>query len=164
MVLLTTKQAILLTFFDLIVYYKRTYCWPTRKTIQEIVKQKTTRSLSLSWIDDCLGWLKQDKYIKSYRNYGRRPDGTVYNKPSNRQLSRKALAALTKLGRKVPHHLWGIAKRIFQPPEAAIVSREELPPIKEEPPRKPGENPFLDQGHRRRLGLPDAPPFDPKKT
>jgi len=164
MVLLTTKQAILLTFFDLIVYYKRTYCWPTRKTTQEIIHKKTGKLLSLSWIDDCLGWLKQNKYIKSYRNYGRYEDGTIYNRASNRQLSRKALAALTKLGKTVPHHLWGVAKRIFRPPETSTATREELPPTKEEPPREPGENPFLDQGHRRRLGLPDAPPFDPKKT
>jgi len=164
MVILTTKHTILLTFHTIMSHHKKTYCWPTRAKIQELIHKKNGKLLSLSWIDDCLGWLKQNKYIKSYRNYGRYSDGTVFNKASNRQITFKGLNALTSGGLRVARFLWSQAKKAWRPEEPNTAIREKHPPIKEEPPRKTGENPFLDQGHRRRLGLPDAPPFDPKKT
>lgn len=163
MALITTKHAILLTFHDIITYHKRTYCWPTRSKIQELISKKTGKLLSLSWIDDCLGWLKQNKYIVSYRNYGRHSDGTVYAKASNRQLTRKALTALIKSGKTVPTYLWQMAKQVFTPPDPPTATREDPPKTQDKVPPQQGKDTFLDPGHRRRLGLPDAPPFDPEK-
>lgn len=164
MALITTKHAILLTFHDIITYHKRTYCWPTRAKIRELITKKTGKLLSLSWIDDCLGWLKQNKYIVSYRNYGRRPNGTVYAKASNRQLTRKALTALIKSGKHVPSYLWQVSKQFFTPPDPPTPKKEPTPETPPGPTRQPGQTPFLDPGRRRRFGLKDAPPFDPKKA
>lgn len=163
MALITTKHAILLTFHDIITHHKRTYCWPTRAKIQEIICNKTGKLLSLSWIDDCLGWLKQNKYIVSYRNYGRNDDGTVYAKASNRQLTKKALTALIKSGKKVPSYLWQVSKQFFKPPDPPTATREDPPETRDKVPPQHGKDTFLDPGSRRSLGLQDKPPFDPKK-
>lgn len=164
MVLLTTKYSILLVFHSIMAYHKKTYCWPTRAKIQELIHKKTGRLLSLSWIDDCLYWLKQNKYIKSYRNYGRYDDGTVYSKASNRQLTKKGLLALTKGGLKVARFLWSQARNAWRLEEPNTATQEKPLETQEKPPLKVGENPFLSPGHRRRLGLPDALPFDPEKA
>jgi len=118
----------------------------------------------LSWIDDCLGWLKQNKYVVSYRNYGRYSDGTVFAKASNRQLTRKSLALLSKGGKSVPHYLWGVAKKILSPSKPETATRDEVPKSQGKFPAQHGENPYLDPGSRRSLGLPEIPPFDPEKS
>jgi len=164
MAMITTKHAILLTFYDIITYHKRTYCWPTRSKIQDLIYKKNGKLLSLSWIDDCLGWLKQNKYVVSYRNYGRRSDGTVYAKASNRQLTRKALVTLIKSGTRVASYLWQLSKQIFTPPDPPTATREKVPKIPDKVPPQPGETRFLDPALRKRLGLPDKPPFDPQKS
>jgi len=164
MTVIPVRFGIMLVFYNIMVYHHKTYCWPTREKIQELLLKNLNRFYSLSWIDDCLGSLKKDKFIVSYRNWGRYDDGTVYNKASNRQLTKKALTWLRKAGVDVAKYLWGVAKKITKPLDPSPATREELPPTKEEPPRKPGESPFLDPGRRPRLGLPAALPFDPKKT
>lgn len=164
MTLITTKYSILLIFHSIIVHHKRTYCWPTRSKLQELIHKKNGKLLSLSWIDDCLGWLKQNKYIISYRNYGRYSDGTVFAKASNRQLTRKSLSLLSKGGKKVPHYLWGIAKKFLSTSKPETATRDKYPEPQDKHPPQHGKNPYLDAGSRRALGLPEIPPFDPEKA
>jgi len=164
MTLLTTKYSILLVFHSIIVHHKRSYCWPTRSKLQDLIYKKNGKLLSLSWIDDCLGWLKQNKYIVSYRNYGRYSDGTVFAKASNRQLTRKSLALLVKGGKTVPHYLWGVAKKILKPSITETAARDKYLETKDKHPPQHGKNPFLDPGSRRALGLPEIPPFEPEKA
>lgn len=160
----STSYALLLTFHNNLAHHKKTYCWPTRQQMIEGIERIKGRLYSKSWIDDNLGNLKRNKFIVSYRNWGRYDDGTVFNKASNRQLTIKALYVLKKTGCNVAKWLWGTAKKITKPLDLSPATRENPPPAKEEPPRKTGVNPFLDPGHRRRLGLPGALPFDPKKA
>jgi len=60
------------------------------------------------------------------------------------------------------HHLNKL-KLKYMPPQPGKPDPEAKHPIREEFLEPSGLNPFLDPGHRRQLGLPDAPPFHPKK-
>lgn len=164
MSVISTRYALLLTFLDLNTYYRRTYCWPTRTKITELLFKRLGRWYSKSWIDDILGDLKRNKYIVSYRNYGRRTDGTVYAKASNRQLTRKALATFTKAGVKVARYLWHTSKQVLTPPDPPTATREKVPEIPDKLPPQPGKSKFLDPALRKRMRLPDKPPFDPQKS
>ena len=118
----------------------------------------------MSWIDDCLGWLKRNKYIVSYRNYGRNDDGTVYSKASNRQLTIKTLLAFRKSGFKAASWLWDTAQRISKPPDTCDRSKDNIP--KEQdivPPKKTG-NPFRDPEFRKRKGLKPLPSWQVEES
>ena len=99
-----SKITILIIILKLIEKHRRSYCWPTRKTIQSLLLKYHSIDISIFCIDKHLRDLTDLKYIKSFRRYGRREDGTCFNKPSNRQLTKTGLAFLFKLGIRVS--LW----------------------------------------------------------
>lgn len=138
-------------------HYRKTYCWPTRNAILEIILKKKNRLYSLSWLDDCLGWLKVNKYIVSYRNYGRYDNGTVYAKASNRQLTKKALVALGKSGFKVAVWLWDTKKKRVVATEQPTATRDNIPEEQDIIPPQHRKNPFLDPEFRKRKGLKPLP-------
>lgn len=100
-----TKIQVLKIFLSLISHYQRTYCWPTRKKIQKLLQDRYKTSISLSAIDQHLSDLNTKKYIRSFRQTGRRDDGTVHNLPSNRQLTWKAVVFFMGIGIRVPRWL-----------------------------------------------------------
>lgn len=102
-----TAFAILALFNKSMSHYNKTYCWPTRAKIQKQLSDWFGISVSLSWLDDNLGILKSSGYILSFQNWGTRGDGTHFNKPSNRQLTSKAVKLLMCHGVRV-------ARRVFQ--------------------------------------------------
>ncbi len=95
-----SKIAVLVTIFKLIEKHHRSYCWPTRSTIQKLLFKYHDIEISLSAIDKHLKNLNDYHYIKSFRRFGRREDGTYFLKPSNRQLTKRGLSFLIKLGIK----------------------------------------------------------------
>lgn len=101
-----TKIQILQIFSSLIFHYQRTYCWPTRKKILILLKKRYKRIISLSCLDQHLADLNAGLYIKSYKRTGKNADGTLYNLPSNRQLTWKAIALLMSIGIKIPRWLF----------------------------------------------------------
>lgn len=146
-----------MVFHQIMAHYKRTYCWPTRDKLQELIFKKKNRLYSLSWIDDCLGWLKVNRYIVSYRNYGRYDNGTIYMKASNRQLTKKALATLRKGGFDVARWLWGTAKKINGLTGSRTATQDNIPEDQDIDPPRYGKNPFLDPEFRKRKGLKPLP-------
>lgn len=93
-----SKITIVIVIFKIMEKYKRSYCYPTRKTIQEFLSKYHDIKISLSAIDKHIKSLNEMNYIKSFRRYGQRENGTFFNKPSNRQLTRKGLSFLLSLG------------------------------------------------------------------
>ncbi len=93
-----SKISIIIVIFKIMEKYKRSYCYPTRKTIQKFLSKYHDTKISLSAIDKHLKSLNDLHYIQSFRRYGQRADGTFFNKPSNRQLTKKGLAFLLSLG------------------------------------------------------------------
>ena len=93
-----SKISVLVVIHKLIEKYKHSYCWPTRLRIQKLILKYHNIEISLSAIDKHLKSLNDNDYIVSFRNFGRREDGTYFLKPSNRQLTKKGLAFLISLG------------------------------------------------------------------
>lgn len=102
----STRHLILLIIYLLSVHFVKTYCHPRRATIQRYLANWFGRHVSLSDIDYHLGILKEAGLIKSFPNYGRRDDGTVYGKASNRQLTGECLYYLKATGVKIAKYLW----------------------------------------------------------
>lgn len=91
-----TKLSILVTFMCICVKHQKTYCWPTRKKIRQLLKQYHQVDVSVSTIDTHLRELRQEGLIKSFKRTGRNPDGTMFNLPSNRQLTKKSVFLLCR--------------------------------------------------------------------
>ena len=135
----TSKTAILSMFYAILDKSNRTYCWPTLAKIQKNLLKYHSIDIRIRTISKHLQELREDKYIRSHRQYGRKSDGTYYNKPSNRQLTPKALAVLTKVGVKIARWLWDWALRDILPlrPKSPIA---DLPP--RDPDSRTGSGPL----------------------
>lgn len=105
-----TKILMLQIFLSLISHYQRTYCWPTRKKILKFLEDRYKTKISFSCLDQHLADLNAGKYIKSYKRTGQNDDGTLFNLPSNRQLTWKSIAFLMSLGIKIPKWLFAWIK------------------------------------------------------
>ena len=142
--LFSLKLLLLILFYDLMSHFRKTYCWPTRTTMQKMIRKRNGRFYSLSWIDKCLCWLNESGYVLSYFRPGRRDDGTLFNRPSNRQVTFKGLQFLRKNGWRVVNWLWEWGKKAVgikkKPALAGLWKRATVPNA---PPRRPG-NPFLE--------------------
>lgn len=127
------KMSVLMIFNSLCRHYDRTYCWPTRAKIQEMLLTRYGLKASLSWIDDCLGWLNRNRYVVSYQNYGTNADGTKYNKPSNRMLTKKTVTMLISCGIKIAQKIYYATRssrghgKDQKPPGPKTPSREMTP-------------------------------------
>lgn len=129
MKLRTTKLSILCIFNELMIRYKKTYCWPSRKKILDILDMVYGIKITLSCLDQHLGELMQSGYIKSYRNYGRNSDGTIFYLPSNRQLTVKAIWLLMKFRIKMAAKLLSWVKRYYAPKLRIDHSSSEILPF-----------------------------------
>jgi hypothetical protein len=158
------KLTIALIFYNIMTYYKRTYCWPTRATMQRMIHRKTGKWYTLSWIDECLHWLNHNHYLVSYFRPGRREDGTCFNRPSNRQLTRKFLVLMRKMGMKTAHYLWGASKKLDPPKDTTPLTQQSPPDPQVQIPTKPGKSPFEDPEFRKRRGWKPLPPWKIPKT
>lgn len=157
--ILSVKSTLLIIFHNIMAHYKRTYCWPTRATMVKMIQEKTGRAYSLSWIDKCLYWLNRNGYLISYFRPGTTELGRKFNRPSNRQITRKALAFMTKIGMRPARFLWNMSKKLT-PPRDTVLQAEQKPRDPPEPiPLKPGESPFEDPEFRQRRGLDPIPPW-----
>jgi len=105
-----TKIAILSIFVHLISINNKTYCWPTRKKILKLLKKIHKTEISLSTLDKHLRDLCNVNLIVSFKNTGRNTDGTMFNLPSNRQVTRKCLFFLKTLGFRIANYLFIWAK------------------------------------------------------
>ncbi len=131
-----SKISVLVVILKLIEKYHRSYCWPTRLTIKKLLLKYHAIDISINAIDKHLKDLNDLNYIKSFRRYGRREDGTCFLKPSNRQFTRKGLSFLVTLGVKISKWLLDFIfsknkirdrfsrKKFFHGPDPADVKRE----------------------------------------
>ena len=106
-----TKIAILSIFVHLISVNGKTYCWPTRKKILFLLKKIHKTEISYSTLDKHLRDLCNINLIVSFKRTGRNPDGTMFNLPSNRQVTRKCLFFLKTLGFNIAGYLFIWAKK-----------------------------------------------------
>ena len=122
-----SKVAIMVCILRTLEKYQATFCWPTLDTmLYELAKyhriEITIRTLKLHLME-----LRDMGFIISYRRYGVREDGTLYNKPSNRQLTLKALKFLKALGIRVADWLWKWAIKGILPFKRKKLRPESMP-------------------------------------
>lgn len=106
-----SKISILSTMLSLQEHYKKTYTCLKRVTIQDRLKNYHHISISLSAIDNHLGELKKLGFIKVYQRRGHTPNGKIYNKASNRMITKRAILYLLIVGVKISTFLF---KKIFK--------------------------------------------------
>ena len=121
-----TRHLILLVIYSLIEFYHKTWCFPRRNKLTELLTDRYKRYIGLSALDYHLGILKKDGLITSNRNYGRRDDGTIYGKASNRQVTGKGLKYLKETGVTVATYLW-VWLRGKKPTKDSLYKNNDLP-------------------------------------
>lgn len=110
-----SKIAILSIFIHLISVNGKTYCWPTRKKILFLLKKIHKIEIAPRTLDHHLRDLCNINLIVSFKRTGRNPDGTMFNLPSNRQVTRKCLFFLKTLGFRIANYLFIWAKEKIIP-------------------------------------------------
>lgn len=131
-----SKSAILLAVYKIIVKNKNTYCYPTRQTLLDLISKHSKVNISLSCIDEHLGDFKKGNIIKSFRQFGRNPDGTVFMKPSNRSFTLPGLNLIRTMGIKVEKYLW---TWIFKGLHPSATRGPKLDPSTESPEQRSGD-------------------------
>ncbi|KKL24938.1 hypothetical protein LCGC14_2410300, partial [marine sediment metagenome] len=106
-----TKISILTSFLSMQEHCKKRYTCMKRQTIQDRLKDFYLISISLSAIDEHLGELKKLGFIKVYQRRGHTPNGKIYNKASNRMITKRAILYLLIVGVKISTFLF---KKIFK--------------------------------------------------
>jgi len=97
----------MLIFYKKQVYHKRSYSWMSLGFIQKQLAEFHSIKISVSAIKWQLESLKARGLMKYYRNRcGRRADGTVYRKPSNRSVTVQGLLWLKAGGLELVGWLW----------------------------------------------------------
>lgn len=159
-----TKYDVLITIQAILKRYQGNWCYASRqKTIQLLAKFHNVK-IRYRMLGYHLADLRDAGLIKTYRRTHRRDDGTLCLLTSARCLTIKGCKYLLNRGVTWAQHHLNKLKLKYIPPQPGQPNNHLNHTVREEVPEPSGESPFLDPGHRRRFGLPDAPPFDPKKA
>ncbi|MBA7687824.1 hypothetical protein ES703_96297 [subsurface metagenome] len=149
---------------QILKYKKRTWFDQPRSHDQTMLGWKD-KFIGISRIDDIRGELKKGDYV--FRRQGPRQDkntGRWAGSYATGQLTLKGCYQIVKHGNTVHRPAWGVAKKYYNPKKPTCGTQEKTPEPQDKHPPQQGENPYLDPGSRRSLGLPEIPPFEPEKT
>ena len=159
-----TKYDVLITIQAIIKRYQGNWCYASRQTTLELLAKYHDVIIGYRMLGYHLADLRDAGLIKTYRRTFREADGTICLLTAARCLTIKGCKYLLQRGVEwAKHHLNKLKLKYIPHAPGKPIDDEELR-VRDKVPHPTGESPFLDPGHRRRLGLPDAPPFDPKKS
>lgn len=102
-----TKTALMLILYSMQKYNKKTYSWMSLLYISKQLYKKYDINITISAIKWQLKTLS-DKGLTRYfkNNCGRRKNGTIFRRPSNRLLTIPGLVWMEKQGLKIVAWLW----------------------------------------------------------
>lgn len=104
---ISTRAALMLCFYNKQIYHKNTYSWMAIAFIRNQLRQFYNINITVSGLRWQLTELKRLGFMTFYKNNcGRRADGTIYRRPSNRMLTVKGLLWLKAHGLKIASWLW----------------------------------------------------------
>lgn len=104
-----TTHAIMLVFYNKQVYHEKSYSFMSLGFIQEQLAQFHNKRISISAIKYHLAKIKRKKLMLFYKNpCGRRSDGTIYRRPSNRMFSVRGLKLMAAYGLEIVSWLWDV--------------------------------------------------------
>jgi len=144
----------------LMIYGNRTWLRHSRDRECELLNQWYKRAIGKSWLSDNRGALKRNGYHRAWQHGLKANTGKFEGSESRRQLTLKAVSALSSRGIKVFRKVWHAVKKGISPPVPEVPQPGDPPTTEEPPPRKPGETPFEDPEFRKRHGM---APFPPRK-
>lgn len=114
-ILVKTQTAVMRTLYQIQVKHNRTWSWAKRSTIQKYLKKYYRISVSLSDISYHLLILHKADLIRVFTRYGRDCNGTVFQLPSNRQITGKGVMYLKRYGISVKNWLYNWAFNGIRP-------------------------------------------------
>jgi len=104
-----TTLSVMRVFLNKQVYHGASYTWMSLGYIQKQLADFHNKKLSIPGIKWQLAKIKRLKFMKFYKNNcGRRPDGTIYRRPSNRSFMVNGLRFLAACGVEVGDWLWDV--------------------------------------------------------
>jgi len=159
-----TKYDVLITIQAIIKRYGPNWCYASRNKILELLHKYHDIKIGYRMLGYHLADLREVGFIKTYGRTHRRNDGTLCLLTSARCLTIRGCKYLLRRGVTWAKHHLNRLKLKYIPHQPGKPHDEAKHPARDFVPEGSGQNPFLDPGHRRRLGLPDAPPFNPNKA
>jgi len=104
-----TTHQVLLVFYNSQVFHESSYTRMSLRYIREQLRDFHDITLSISGLKYQLAKIKRLKLMRFYKNdCGRRSDGTVYRKPSNRMFLIRALQYFARCQVAVVDWLWDV--------------------------------------------------------
>ena len=104
---ISTRSALMLCFYNKQVFHGNSFSWMSLIFIQLQLLAIHGIGISISGIKWQLAKLEQLGFMKYFKNNcGRRSDGTIYRRPSNRMVTVKGLLWLKAHGLKIAGWLW----------------------------------------------------------
>jgi len=104
-----TTHQVLLVFYNSQVFHETSYTRMSLQYIREQLRDFHDVTLSISGLKYQLAKIKRLKLMKFYKNNcGRRSDGTIYRKPSNRAFMIRALQYFARCQVAVVDWLWDV--------------------------------------------------------
>jgi len=159
-----TKYDVLITIQAVIKRYQGNWCYASRAKMLDLLQQYHAIEIRYRQLGNHLADLRDAGLIKTYHRNFRRDDGTLCLLTAARCLTIRGCNYLLQRGVEWAKHHLNKLKLKYIPPKPGKPFDDAKHLVREDLPEPSGLNPFLDPGHRRRLGLPDAPPFHPKKA
>ena len=114
---ISTRAALVLCFYNKQIFHKNSYSWMSLIFILKQLREFYNIGITISGLKWQLNELKRSGLMKFYKNNcGRRSDGTIYRRPSNRMFTVKGLLWLKAHGLKIAGWLWDhVTKQIKLP-------------------------------------------------
>lgn len=154
-----TKYATLLTTYKVMKAHNKYWSTVTRAKLIYLLEKYHTTKIGKRALNYHLKDLRDEGLIKTYRNWGRFKDGTIYLKASSHCITVKGYRLLMVMGvREAYKRIKELTKR-YLPSLDTQNDRDNHTRTQEIPPRKTGKNPFLDPEFRKRKGFKEITPF-----
>jgi len=110
---ISTRPALMLCFYNKQIFHEKSYSWMSLAFILKQLREFHNIDISVSGLKWQLKKLEDLGFMTFYKNNcGRRSDGTIYRRPSNRMLTVKGLLWLRAHGLKIAGWLWDHVARI----------------------------------------------------
>ena len=101
--------AVMLCLYNKQVYHENSYSWMSLEYIQKQLAEFHNKKLSIPGIKYQLAKIQRLGFMRFYKNNcGRRSDGTIYRRPSNRMFLVKGLKFFSECGVQVVGWLWDV--------------------------------------------------------
>jgi len=127
-ILVKTQTAVMRTLYQIQVKHNRTWSWAKRSTIQKYLKKYYRISVSLSDVSYHLLILHKADLIRVFTRYGRDSNGTVFQLPSNRQITGKGVMYLKRYGIRIKNWLYNWAFKGIRPPRSSAKTTPYITP------------------------------------